>query len=324
MFISIIIPVYNVEQYLRDCLNSVVTQTYPDYEVICVNDGSTDGSLAILEEFQNKYNQIKVISQQNRGLSGARNAGIRAAKGDYLFFLDSDDWIEPNTLEILAQKQRGEDLVCFNGRRVFEDGRTEEPDSGIEETKLKGWEYYGKYALVRRKFHFVCSVLRLYRREYLLEHKLFFEEGIYHEDNLFTPFACYYAQTVKVIPDCLYIYRIREGSITTTINFKRIKDLIWVDNKLATFFNSISSIEKEQLNKILTTDYIYAFSQHNIKLFGNKDGELKTIISWKIFSTVVRTFPNRFYYYLIRIHPILYRILEVSVANLRTILCPQK
>jgi Glycosyltransferases involved in cell wall biogenesis len=324
MFISLIIPVYNVEQYLEDCLNSVVAQTFHDYEVICVNDGSTDGSKWILEEYQRKCPQIKIISQSNKGLSAARNAGIQAAKGDYLFFLDSDDWIEPNTLEMLARKQSGEDLICFNGRRSFEDGTIEEPDSGIEEMQLTGWEYYNKYALVSRKFHFVCSVLRLYRREYLLQNNLFFENGIYHEDNLFTPVACYYAQTVKVIPDCLYTYRIREGSITTTINFKRIKDLIWIDNKLATFFNSINSIENKQLNKILTTDYIYAFSQHNIKLFGNKDRELKTIISWKIFSTVVRTYPNRFYYYLIRIHPILYRILEVSVANLRTILCPQK
>ena len=133
-FFSIIIPVYNVEQYLQDCLNSVVKQYYIDYELICVNDGSTDGSLVVLEEYQQKYPQITIISQQNKGLSAARNAGIQAAKGDYLFFLDSDDWIEPNTLEMLARKQSGEDLICFNGRRVFEDGTTEEPDSGIEET----------------------------------------------------------------------------------------------------------------------------------------------------------------------------------------------
>jgi len=311
MFFSIIIPVYNVEQFLRDCLNSVIAQTYSNYEVICVNDGSTDKSLTILEEYQQKYPQITIISQLNKGLSAARNAGILAANGDYIFFLDSDDWIEPDTLKILDENQNGEDLVCFNGRRFFEDGTAEEPNNGIEEKRLNGWEYYNKYALVSRKFHFVCTVLRIYKRGFLNEHNLRFEEGIFHEDNLFTPIACYYAQTVKVIPDCLYFYRIREGSITMTKNFKRIKDLLQLNNKLAVFFSSNKEIDKIHLYKVLASDYIYAFSVKNMKLFGNKDRELKTIIDWKMFSTVVKTYPRRFYYYLICIHPALYRILEI-------------
>ncbi|ADQ79282.1 glycosyl transferase family 2 [Paludibacter propionicigenes WB4] len=308
MFVSIIIPVYNVEQYLRDCLISVVAQTYPDYEVICVNDGSTDGSLVILEEFRKKYNKISVISQQNKGLSVARNAGIQAAKGDYLFFLDSDDWIEPKTLEILVQKQCGEDLVCFNGCRVFEDGRTEEPDSGIEEALLTGWEYYCKYALVRRKFHFVCSVLRLYRREYLLEHKLFFEEGIYHEDNLFTPLACYYAQTVKVIPDCLYVYRIRQGSITQSVNLQRLYDMITVANKLSAFFILINSIDKSQLYREIAGEYFGAFTSNNAKLFGNKDAEIKRRINWQSFKKVSVYHRHRRIYILLTFHPLLFRM----------------
>ena len=307
MFISLIIPVYNVEQYLRDCLNSVVAQTNSDCEVICVNDGSTDGSLTILKEFQNRYNQITVITQQNKGLSGARNAGILAAKGDYLFFLDSDDWIEPNTLEILAQKQRGEDLVCFNGRRVFEDGSTEEPDNEIEELNLNGWEYYCKYALVRRKFHFVCSVLRLYRREYLLKNKLFFEEGIYHEDNLFTPLACYYAQTVKVIPDCLYVYRIRKGSITQSVNVQRLYDMITVANKLSDFFIPISDIDKNNLYREIAGEYFGAFMPEKRKLYGDKDLAIKRIINWNNFKTVSIYARHRRIYLFLSIHSALFR-----------------
>ena len=310
---SFIIPVYNVEQYLRDCLNSVVAQTYPDYELICVNDGSTDGSLAILEEFQKTHTQVIVISQQNRGLSGARNAGIQAAKGDYIFFLDGDDWIEPNTLEVLAQSQSGEDLVCFNGRRVFEDGTTEEPDSGIEETQLTGWEYYNKYALVSRKFHFVCSVLRLYRREYLLQNNLFFEEGIYHEDNLFTPLACYYAQTVKVIPDCLYIYRIREGSITqrTTIqnaNYKRIIDTVTVSNILSDFFIPIQHIDKRQLYREIAGGYFKAYMPKIISLYGDENGRITKMINWKNFQSVSIYPRHRRLYFLLHIHPTLFRL----------------
>lgn len=305
---SLIIPIYNVEQYLRDCLNSVIAQTYPDYEVICVNDGSTDGSLAILEEYQKKYDKITVISQQNKGLSGARNTGIRTAKGDYLFFLDSDDWIEPNTLEILAQKQRGEDLVCFNGRRCFEDGRTEEPDSGIEEPLLNGWEYYNKYALVSRKFHFVCSVLRLYRRDYLLNNNLFFEVGIYHEDNLFTPLACYYAQTVKVIPDCLYVYRIREGSITQSVNVQRLYDMITVANKLSAFFIPISGIDKSQLYREIAGEYFGAYMPEKRKLYGNKDLVIMKLINWTNFKTVSIYARHRRIYFFLSIHPALFRI----------------
>ena len=307
MFISLIIPVYNVEQYLRDCLNSVVAQTNSDCEVICVNDGSTDGSLTILKEFQNRYNQITVITQQNKGLSGARNAGILAAKGDYLFFLDSDDWIEPNTLEILAQKQRGEDLVCFNGRRVFEDGSTEEPDNEIEELNLNGWEYYCKYALVRRKFHFVCSVLRLYRREYLLKNKLFFEEGIYHEDNLFTPLACYYAQTVKVIPDCLYVYRIRKGSITQSVNVQRLYDMITVANKLSDFFIPIRDIDKNNLYREIAGEYFGAFMPEKRKLYGDKDLAIKMLINWNNFKTVSIYARHRRIYLFLSIHSALFR-----------------
>ena len=324
MKFSVIIPVYNVEQYLCDCLDSIVAQSYRDYEVICVNDGSTDGSLAILEEYQQKYPQITIISQPNKGLSAARNAGIQAAKGDYLFFLDSDDWIETDTLKILAEKQNGEDLLCFNGRRCFEDGTTEEPDSGIEESQLTGWEYYNKYALLPRKFHFVCTVLRLYRREYLLKNNLFFEEGIYHEDNLFTPLACYYAQTVKVIPDWLYIYRIREGSITQSVNVQRLYDVITVANKLSDFFIPIREFDKSQLYREIAGEYFGAFTSDNVKLFGNKDAEIKKKINWGSFKEVSMYPRHRQIYVLLKIQPNLFRLylkLESYSKRMNRILC---
>ena len=123
--ISIIIPVYNVEKYLRECLDSVLSQSCSEYEVICVNDGSTDGSLTILKEYAKKIDKIQIIDQKNNGLSGARNAGINEANGDYNLLLDSDDWIEQNTIEILKKHIDGQDVLCFNGRRFFEDGSIE-------------------------------------------------------------------------------------------------------------------------------------------------------------------------------------------------------
>ena len=319
MFFSIIVPVYNVEQYLRDCLDSVVAQTYTDYELICVNDGSTDGSQFILEEYQQKYLQITIISQQNKGLSAARNAGIQAAKGNYLFFLDSDDWIESNALEVLAQKQAGEDMVCFNGRRIFENDRQEQPETGISESGLSGWEYYTKYALVPRKFHFVCTVLRLYRREYMLKNNLFFEEGIYHEDNLFTPFACYYAQRVKVIPDSLYVYRIREGSITQTVHLKRLFDMLIVANKLSAFFIPIEDLDKRQLYREIAGEYFGAYMSANLKLFGNQDAAIKKQINWANFKEVSIYPRHRRIYKLISMHPACFRLYAFFEKRVKSI-----
>ena len=319
MKFSIIIPVYNVELYLGDCLESVVKQTYSDYEVICVNDGSIDGSLKILEEFQKKYLQIKIISQPNKGLSGARNTGIYAAKGDYLFFLDSDDWIEPTTFEILATKQNGEDLLCFNGRRVFENGKTEVSDAGISDSQLSGWDYYTKYALLPRKFHFVCTVLRLYRREYLLKNNLFFEVGIYHEDNLFTPLACYFAQSVKVIADCLYVYRIREGSIMQTVKIQRIFDMITIANKLSDFFIPINNIDKSKLYKEIAGEYFGAYLPEIKTLYGTRDKDLKKLINWKNFKEVSVYTRHKRIFLLLSIHPPLFRLYLIIEERLKLI-----
>jgi glycosyltransferase involved in cell wall biosynthesis len=305
--ISIVVPIYNVEPYLRHCLDSILNQDCSDCEIICINDGSTDYSLAILEEYKKQYPQINLLSQENKGLSAARNAGIRAATGDYILFLDSDDWLEKDAIRMLRDNIGDEDMLCFNGRRYFEDGTQEEPDAGITETNLTGWDYYNKYALVNRKFHFVCVVLRLYRKQFLLDHRLFFEEGIYHEDNLFTPIACYYAQKVKVIPDCLYVYRIREGSIMQSGNVQRLYDMIKVANKLSDFFIPINGIDKSKLYKEIAGEYFGAFTSNNVKLFGNKDAELTKRIHWESFKAVSVYPRHRRIYLLLKIHPSLFR-----------------
>ena len=304
---SIIVPVFNVEKYLRQCLDSVIQQSFQNFEVICVNDGSTDRSLSILQEYLQKDTRIKLIDQANSGLSAARNAGIDAAKGEYVFFLDSDDWIEPDTLKILSEKQNGEDLVCFNGRRYFEDGTTEKPDSGIEETQLTGWEYYNKYALASRKFHFVCTVLRIYKKDFLEEHNLMFEEGIYHEDNLFTPIVCYNAGLVKIIPDCLYIYRIREGSITQSVNVQRIYDLIRVANVLSTFFIPLKNIDKTFVYREIAGEYYLGFTLDKKAFCGNFEKQLIGHINWKNFKQVSVYKRHRLIYRLLRVHPALFR-----------------
>lgn len=306
-YFSIIIPVYNVEPYLRKCLDSVFAQTYKNYEVICINDGSTDHSLAIAEEYAKRFPEMKLFSQENKGLSGARNAGIQQAKGEYIFLLDSDDWIEPDTLEILERQQTGEDMICFNGRRYFEDGKVEQPDSGFSENRMTGWEYYCKYALVGRKFHFVCTVLRVYRRMFLLDNSLFFKEGIYHEDNLFTPIACYYARSVKVIPDCLYDYQIREGSITYKRSLKNLQDLIQIANTLSDFFIPIENIEKSQIYKEIAGEYMIYMPQ-NSTVFNIGYKEILKLINWRNFKEVCMSPRHKRMYLFLNIHPVFFRL----------------
>lgn len=286
MRFSVIIPVYNVETYLRECLDSVFNQTFEDWEAVCVNDGSTDNSSAILEEYASKDNRFYIINRPNGGLSAARNTGLKAVKGEYVLFLDSDDWLEPNALEIVSESMTDEDMLCFSGRRYCEsEGQFRDADRLLERTYASGMDYYNENALLSRDFAFVCVVLRAYRREFLLSHELWFKEGIFHEDNLFTPLVCYYAKRVKVINACLYDYRVRANSITTTGNFKRLHDLLETANTLAAFF-----LSKEGFNK---TVVCRAITHHFQAVFLNapksERRELYRLCDWPLYRKVSRT-----------------------------------
>lgn len=289
MLFSIIIPVYNVEKYLRQCLESVLGQTFSDWEAICVNDGSEDGSVAILGEFVERDSRIRVVEQANAGLSAARNTGLRYAHGDYVLFLDSDDWLEENALEILSRNLEGEDMVCFSGRRYLEFEERHLPADRLTGRRYpSGMDYYIENALQRRDFAFVCVVLRAYKRLFLMEHDLRFTEGIYHEDNLFTPQACYYAQRVKVIDSCLYDYRVRENSITTTFNPKRSCDMMRIANELAAFFIPKNGFDKTTVYRAITHHY-QAVLMNAPK---SERRHLCDLCDWKLYGRVSRTKPR--------------------------------
>lgn len=286
MMFSVIIPIYNVEQYLRECLDSVLNQSFTDWEAICVNDGSTDNSAEILGEYALKDERIGIITQPNGGLSAARNAGMRAAKGDYILFLDSDDWLETNALHTLAENLDGEDMLCFSGRRFFE--KTEEfhpADQLMSQAYPTGMAYYNDNALKSRDFAFVCVVLRIYKRSFLIDNGLWFKEGIFHEDNLFTPLACYHAQRVKQISDCLYDYRVRSNSITTTENDKRLRDLLGTANMLAAFFVPKQGFDKTMVYRAITHHFQVVFADVRDK--DRKD--LRHSCDWGLYRIVSRT-----------------------------------
>ena len=289
MLFSVIIPVYNVEKYLRACLDSILDQTFSDWEAVCVNDGSTDGSASILAEYAAKDNRFRVVEQSNAGLSAARNTGMKHATGDFVLFLDSDDWLETDALEALARNLDGEDMVCFSGRRYLELEDCFLPSDQLEEeTYQSGMAYYNENALQRRDFAFVCVVLRAYKRTFLVENDLRFKEGIYHEDNLFTPQACYYAQGVRVINDCLYDYRVRGNSITTTSTLKHQSDMLGVANELAAFFLSKTGFDKTVVFRAITHHYQSVFTSTP----KTERNAFKRKCDWKLYRRVSRTKPR--------------------------------
>jgi glycosyltransferase involved in cell wall biosynthesis len=215
-----VIPVYNVEKYLAECVDSVLGQTYTDYEIILVDDGATDSSGAMCDAYARQDPRIRVIHQANGGLSAARNTGLKAARGEYVYFLDSDDYIEPQTLKVLLETAEREqaDVVFFDGFVFFD--QCEEDDSVSRYIRKAPYDAQNGrrmlLELLNKEEYRTAVPLMLFRRGYLLEHGLWFEEGIIHEDELFT-FLVYNAD--GQIAHChaqLYARRMRPASIMTS------------------------------------------------------------------------------------------------------------
>lgn len=302
MKFSIIVPVYNVEAYLDNCLASLQAQDFADFEVICVNDGSTDRGREILSKWESRFPQMKVIDRENGGLSAARNTGLAAATGDYVVFVDSDDWVEPTMLNQLAEEANGEDMICFACRRTDNNAH-----DTLHPEQSGGWEYYNRHALEHREVPFVCVWQRCYRREFLLENKLCFREGILHEDNEFTPRACMKTESIKVIPDVLYNYRVRPGSIMTTRGMRSKESLITIGNELSELFAKEPNINKTVAYQALTQCYQMAFIDNTHE----EDIKLKPQIDWSSYFRVSRTkLRHRINYAALHISPTLFRFIN--------------
>ena len=231
--LSIIIPVYNVEQYLPKCLDSILLDNQFTGQVVCVNDGSTDGSLAILEQYKSKYSNVEIISQTNAGLSAARNIGLNHATGDYVFFPDSDDWIFPNVIDKILLNIDGEEVLYFNAKVFSEEKQYYGREVAIPNLKnMSGAAYFAAIYGKPRNMPCVCVWGGIYLRSFLIDNHLFFEPGIYHEDNYFTPQVLLIAKNISSINEYVYAYRIRKGSITSHVTEKHIKDLFFIARNL--------------------------------------------------------------------------------------------
>lgn len=213
--LSVIVPVYNVEQYLDKCVSSLLRQDIADYEIILVDDGSTDASGGIADTWGERDARIKVIHQPNAGLGAARNTGIKAAEGEYVQFVDSDDYLEPAVLGALLARMRSEnlDILRFRYQNVDGDGKVYEPykeDSSCadySEAVCNGAEF------LETRLGFACYAVQFLIRRSLLDDCLF-RTGMYFEDTEWAPRVLLKAGRVASNPVIAYNYLLRSGSIT--------------------------------------------------------------------------------------------------------------
>lgn len=297
--ISIIIPIYNVEQHLNHCLNSVLKQTYTNLEIICINDGSTDNSINILNEFKEKDNRIKIINKQNEGLSSARNSGLKVFTGKYVFFLDSDDYIHPQTIEILHNS------VTSTKTKISECNYT------TINKKINSFKTYKKIPLKKiknplkafseRKKYFTPSVWkRLYSKEIIKN--IFFIQNIIWED---IPFSIEIYNKVDEISQTtlpLYFYYQNKNSISNTKHTKfkydcHFHNMLFINNLLKTkpkikkkciglltrrILNDLKEIKDDSLKKYIQKKFKNLYKE---KIITYKGLELKKYYAlWKILN----------------------------------------
>lgn len=220
--VSVVIPVYNTARYLKSCLDSIISQTLDDIEIICIDDGSTDVSLEILRDYEKLDNRIRVFTQQNGGAAVSRNRGMRIAVGEYLYFCDSDDYIVEDALTrlyMVAQRDNL-DILAFGGESFFESSELEKRHSGYKDYYKRDHISVCSGAQLLDQLHrgnkYRSSVpMQFFRRAFLVEHSLSFPESMTYEDELFTPSALLLAERAACIPDVLYMRRVRTGSAMT-------------------------------------------------------------------------------------------------------------
>lgn len=212
--ISVIIPVYNVKDYLKRCVDSAVKQTYADLDILLIDDGSTDGSGELCDALERKDDRIRVIHQKNAGLSEARNVGIRNARGAYILFLDSDDYIEQGCCEVFARilGEAAYDIVAADAYIATDEGlKPQTIDRSNIPVPSSGRDFLGRCLQIG--YMDMCAPFALYRKGLILDHDLWFKPGLLHEDQLWTPQAYLAAEKVTYCRYFFYYHWVRKGSI---------------------------------------------------------------------------------------------------------------
>ena len=248
--ISVIVPVYNVADYLDTCLKSIAIQDIDtnDFEIIAVNDGSSDNSLDILEQLKEQFTNLKIITQKNQGLSGARNTGLDNASGTYILFVDADDYILPNVLKALCEKasKYNTDILEFGAEGITQEKKiTYSATASTNNNILTGEAYLSQINYMGS----ACN--KLYSLDFLNKHKLRFLPRVFIEDIEFKSRAVFLCERIMAIDTIIAHFLQREGSITRTKDFAKKEKMIF------DIFTVLSSINDLAEQKVTTTSSAY-------------------------------------------------------------------
>lgn len=285
--VSIIVPIYNVETYLKQCLDSLINQTLKGIEIICVNDGSTDNSLAIIQEYAQRDTRVVILSKDNGGLSSARNAGMKIAKGKYIGFVDSDDWVDLGMFEKLYNKAISKDADIAMCAVNCVNEMTQEIENNDTYFQLGCFsEKFNDIVFNHRDtkdFLFDISVTawnKIYKKELIEKYNIAFPEGLIFEDNPFFYATYFIAENVIIVRDSLYYYRInRNDSIIKKAN-KKFFDVVKI----------MDIIEETLINQHLFEEYKNDFLKYKINTILYRFSQIQKDYQKEFFYIIKRNF----------------------------------
>ena len=266
--ISLIIPVYNVQEYIEKALQSVVNQTFKDFEVIIVNDGSKDQSVEIVKKFIKKYDNFRLINQENQGLSGARNTGLKEAKGEYIAFIDSDDFIENNFLEELYNLavDNDADISYCNCKIYYPKMNWSLAMPFVSRSKVYSKQKALKTLIMDVRLHHYAWN-KLYKKTLFTDNNIDFP-NMFFEDIATTPRLLYFANKCAVSSKGLYHYTRRKGSILSTMNVKKVNDYTASLGIVRNFIDKQGEYDKYKINlklyslRVMFVNYYSIFDMH--------------------------------------------------------------
>lgn len=281
--VSIIIPVYNVQDYLAECLDSIMEQTYQNIEILLINDGSTDASGKICDEYQKKDSRIKVFHRKNSGVSATRNYGIEQSKGEWLFFVDSDDWIDKRTIEFVMNHVRSKDDICFIGNKIvrnrtaFDDVLIKEDELLVKFAEKSNFHDFqmrifnrDRKAICDKNLIKVSSPCKFYKRKLICENKILFPEGLPNgEDGIFNLYAYRYAKSGIIIETPVYYYRQRIDSATNRYTENVEVDFYKLHQEYKKFITT--ELQKKDFEEVWAERLIWSLSFCCILKYCNPD-----------------------------------------------------
>lgn len=323
--VSVIIPAYNVEKYIFKCVNSVLTQTYQNFEIIIVNDGSRDNTYECMKTLNAMDSRIKIFNSENRGQGYQRNKMLEHAQGDYVLFLDSDDYLEPHTLELSVKRiiEDHSDLVYFDWK--YYSDNTGRFNYKNKEIFFGRKTLDGNDCLLLLSISPYFSVNRLYSREFLVKNNIKYGEGHLYEDNPFIVATAFYAKKISIIHSPLYVVRVSGTSSTksntnTDVHYlgfiksvKKCKDILqqkpderhyyYYKYALTRYFLYIRTRIPHKMKKQFTKEFLDILSDVDIKVLSEKDKVMKLFLKHNVFKKKKYGYLNLVNYYFTELKP---------------------